>query len=353
MRLHDNQYIRFAVLILFFCGARTAGAQTHELPVSGGTTTGQSSRRAQAAIVQPEPKKNAKQEEGKDGFLDLTYSYLSRTFSGPAVWFDSFFGDERIVEENLPGTFVRWRNMLRWPEDAPVIGRSFLQASLRLPKLKKKLRLIITGEQEDEQSADSAAAQVDTASSTQKTGTQSDVGLRYELVEKRESKFDVGAGIRLRHLQTFARARYLYTHPLSASLFLRFSETAYLWEDDGFIETTRLDLERSLTKSTLVRFSNSIIYTEAGQGLLWTPGMSLFHQLTPKDAVSLDISANYVTRPETDWVNFRVGARYRKNFYRPWLFFEFEPEITWPRDAYRNRTSQRAVMCFLEVHFWR
>lgn len=348
MRPHYYQHICIAILFFCLCPARTTGAQTTGLPVSGETTTGQSSLQ-----TQPDAQKNAEQRQERDGFFDVTHAYLSRTFSGPAEWFDGFFGDERVVEEGLSGTFVRWRNILRWPEDAPITGRSFLQASLRLPRLKKKLRLIISGEQEDDRSSDPAAAQVDPALSTQKTGTQSDVGLRYELVEKAESKFDIGAGIRLRHLQTFVRARYLYTHPLSASSFLRFAETAYQWEDDGFVETTRLDLERSLSPSTLARLSNSATYTEAGHGVLWTPGTSLFHQLTPKDAVSLDVSANYVTRPETDWVNFRVGVRYRKNFYRPWLFFEFEPEITWPRDASRNRTSQRAVMFILETHFWR
>jgi hypothetical protein len=49
--------------------------------------------------------------------------------------------------------------------------------------------------------------------------------------------------------------------------------------------------------------------------------------------------------------NYRIGSLYRRNFYRPWLFFELAPEITLPKNASGKRDSVYAFMATLEIHF--
>jgi len=134
-------------------------------------------------------------------------------------------------------------------------------------------------------------------------------------------------------------------------MLLRFTEYAFWIDNEGFKETSRLDLEYAISAATLLRFSNSATYVENRVGVDWVSELSLYRQLSPKDAISLDISAWMPTRPEAQWNNFRVGSRYRRNFFRSWLFYEIEPEISWPRNEFRDRTSVSAITFLVEVQF--
>jgi len=113
----------------------------------------------------------------------------------------------------------------------------------------------------------------------------------------------------------------------------------------------QLDLERKITTFTLVRWGNNLSFIEGTPGVTWNTGISLFTQLTPKSAISYDTSIWGVNRP--DWViqNYRIGSVYRRNFFRPWLFFELAPEVTWPKEESGHRNSTYAFMATLEIQF--
>lgn len=301
----------------------------------------------------PTEKTGPEEKEAEPDFFDITQGFLSKVMSGPAIWFDSFFGEKTTFEEGYPGTFVRWQNGIRWSENKGAIFQTTFNASIRLPRFKERLRFFIMGEREDEPTPLSPPETVDPSLAAAQPPRSTDLGLRYNVVQRPYSKFGIGAGIRIKKFQPFVRARFRYTHPLTESLLARFTETAYYWDNDGFAETSRIDIEKTLSPSLLLRLANSATYTELKRGIDWVPEITLYHQLSPKEAVSLDISALFVTRPESDWVNFRVGIKYRRNFYKPWLFYEIEPEISWPRDAYHNTTSVSAVTVRLEIQFGR
>ena len=55
------------------------------------------------------------------------------------VWFDRFFGDERMEVTERPESFLRWTNELRWDEEEHFSFRSTVRASLRLPRLKESM----------------------------------------------------------------------------------------------------------------------------------------------------------------------------------------------------------------------
>jgi hypothetical protein len=60
-----------------------------------------------------------------------------------------------------------------------------------------------------------------------------------------------------------------------------------------------------------------------------------------------------VNHPEWTIDNYRVGTRYRRNFYRPWLFFEIEPEVTWPKKVDGHREPLFATTFLIEFQFGR
>ena len=41
---------------------------------------------------------------------DETQIYINSRFCEPALWFDNFFATDRIYNEGVAGTYIRWRN---------------------------------------------------------------------------------------------------------------------------------------------------------------------------------------------------------------------------------------------------
>ena len=151
----------------------------------------------------------------------------------------------------------------------------------------------------------------------------------------------------------FIRMRYQYSKTFGEVYLIRFSEIAMWQAVEHFSNTLQLDLERIITSFTFVRWGNSVTYIEDTPGVAWNTGITLFTQLTPGSAISFDTSMWGVNHPEWTIQNYRVGSLYRLNFYRPWLFFEIAPEVTWPEDERGRRNSAYALMSTLEIQFGR
>ncbi len=370
--------------MLLFISFRHASAETTEQPVqdtithgnaagSTKTNTGQdrtSSNSEQggqktdytpqaepetASSQQPEPKKNpcASQETYGDTWLDQTHDFVSQNICEPAVWFDSFFGDYNILEDVRPGAFVRLRDSVRWSEGNHVHHLTDYIIQWRFPKMKKKFKFFIVGGDIDKvdpltgqpvQSFDQQAA----------AARQSHIGVRYDFFTWLRSLVSIDTGIRIHiPLDPFVRMRYQYTVPFADVYLARFTETTIWRSVEHFSETTQLDLERKLDTFILLRWNSYMTYAEGTPGINWNTGISLLTQLSPKSAVSLDTSMWGVNHPRWTIDNYRVGTRYRRNFYRPWLFFEIEPEVTWPKKASGHRDPLFAVTFLIEVQFGR
>jgi len=178
------------------------------------------------------------------------------------------------------------------------------------------------------------------------------VGVRVDFLTWLRSLGSVDAGLKINlPVDPFLRTRYQYTKLLGDSYLMRFNETALWRYDEHFTETSQFDFERTMTLFTLIRWSNYITYADGTSGIIWNTGISLLTQLTPKSAISYDTSVWGASRPDWNIQNYRAGIKYRRNFYRSWLFFELEPEVTWPLNAGGNRHSVTALMATLEIQF--
>jgi hypothetical protein len=168
------------------------------------------------------------------------------------------------------------------------------------------------------------------------------------------SLVSIDTGIKIHvPLDPFARMRYQYTKPFGDNYVIRFTETGLWRYTERFTETSHLDLERELNTFTFLRWSNYATHTDGTAGITWNTGISLITELTPKSAISLDTSMWGMNHPDWTIQNYRVGSRYRRNIYRPWLFFEMEPEVTWPKEDGIPRHSVYAVMATVEIQFGR
>jgi hypothetical protein len=285
-------------------------------------------------------------------WVDRTHSLVERNLFDTVVWFDHFFGDERMVVPEWPESYLRWMNDFRWDEEERFSARSRVRASLRLPRLKKRWRLVISGETRGDPNAltpeDPGNPGLDVGSRVRTGSTE----LVYDILRTPRSTLDAGAGVRVKiPPDAFVRTRFQHARPIALKTLGRITATAFWDARDGFGESNQLDLERWLAVPTLLRWSNSFEISEVTNGWTWGTELSLLHKFSPKSAATFAVGASGSTRPAWIAQNYRVLARYRRNVFRKWLFLEGEPDVHWPRKEDGSRKPVWGATLRVEILF--
>ncbi|MHB1024261.1 MAG: hypothetical protein ACYC24_00970 [Desulfobacteria bacterium] len=251
-----------------------------------------------------------------------------------------------------PESYLRWMNDFRWDEEERFSFRSTVRASLRLPRLKKRWRLVISSENRGDPNAiipeDPGNPGLDTASRVRAGSTE----LVYEILRTPRSILDAGAGVRVKiPPDAFVRTRFQHARPLALGTLGRFTATAYWDAREGLGESNQIDLERRLAPPTLLRWSNSMTITETSRWWTWGTELSLLHKLSPKSAITFAGGVSGATHPSWVATNYRLLARYRRNVWRKWLFLEGEPDIHWPRKEDGSRKPVWGATLRVEILF--
>jgi len=289
---------------------------------------------------------------GDNGWVDRYHSRVERDLFDTVAWFDGFFGDERMEVADQPESFLRWMNDLRWDEEEHFSFRSTVRASLRLPRLKKRWRLVISGETRGDPNA---VTPEDPGNPGLDVGRRSRIGsteLVYDILRTPRSVLDAGAGVRVKiPPDAFVRTRFQHARPVALDTLGRFTATAYWDARDGPGESNQVDLEHRLAPPTLLRWSNVLAIAEKSDGWTWGTELSLLNKLSPKSAVTFTGGVSGSTRPAWIARNYRVLARYRRNVWRKWLFLEGEPDIHWPRKEDGSRKPVWGATLRAEILF--
>lgn len=268
---------------------------------------------------------------------------------------DDFFGGVQTEGERQAAYVFRLRSGVRFEEGGVIEPNISVRLNLVLPKTSKKLRLVISGE--DQTDSPSPALPEDPGNPGfdrigQPTARVVNTEFRYEFTRKPDRYFFVGAGVKVAlPMVPFIRGRYQYTHHFSKFALIRLGETVYMKESEGVGETTEITLERLLDQKTLLRLGNSGTLSEEFSGLEWGSELSWIRELTPKSALTFTGGIYGNTRLVADINNYRLLSRYRRNFLKEWLFYEVEPEVTWPRNGDGSHSARYALTFRLEILF--
>ena len=283
-----------------------------------------------------------------EGFIDRSHAYLDRKINRVVMWFDGLFGGTAGSDTAKGENRLRWINELRAEKGESLRYRSSFRAHLDLPKLQKKIRLVIMEENREEAIApipiDPGTPVVNTptkANTLQAVNTE----LRYYTHDTKAGYAFLAAGSRFVWLpETFVRARFLWRRPLADKTFISPSVTPF-WQDHiGFGVTPQLDFGHTFSRDYIFLWANSATLYEKRTGLLWGTEVSLSRILSPVSAIGVSVGATGATKPSVveDQFNlaaniYKVAVKYRRNIYRPWLFLELIPESIWRRDEAAER----------------
>jgi len=308
------------------------------------------------ATIPASPTINAPPEPPPEeqSLVDETHEDIQRNILEQVIRLDNFFGNVTTESHQKTEYQLRWRNSLRVDQDGRIGVGTTLRANFRLSKINERLKLVISGENEPEPLSPSLPEDPGNPGFERNAQQLSIVNaeLRYGLLHTSALDLFLGAGaLFIIPPEAFVRGRFQYTHKIDDVSLLRFSETPFVKNFLVLGETTEISLERLLNPKTLLRWANLGTISDEFTGLEWGTELSLIQTLSPRSGITVT-GGVYGNTSINDWVtNYRVLARYRRNFLRSWLFYELEPEISWPRRADGSFQSHVAFSFRLEVLF--
>jgi len=286
--------------------------------------------------------------------VDEVHATLERDILEQAIRLDNFFGNVKSDNKRQTGYQLRWSNYVRVEQGGALKFGSSLRANIVLPKISERLRLSFSGENVPQPFAPSLPEDPGNPGFDRPSLTTKIVNteLRYEFFQTPSTDIFLGGGFRLViPPEAFVRSRIQHTYHIADVALARVGETIFLNNTAGAGETTEVSLERSLSKKTLLRWANTGTTSQEIKGLEWGTDLSLIHELSSLSAITVAGSIFGNTSLDDVISNYRILARYRRNFLRSWLFYELEPEISWPRSGNGTFSSRFAITFLLEVVF--
>lgn len=293
-----------------------------------------------------------------DAWLDRTHAYINTLVCQPSAWFDNFFGQRRS-DEDWAGSLVRISSYYRFDEDTEQEGAgSQVSASFRLPRMSRKLKLIITSDRQEDNittypGEDPYEQSEGLAGEGAEEGERSTAGLRLYVTDTKRARLNFGVGARLKdRLEPYFRVRLRVTEPITDHSLVRLTPALVWFGDEGINQSFRIDLERRLGEDLMIRATESALWKEAEPGVGWGVALSLFDRITPNLVGMIQGSAKGNTFPKNDTQLYRLLTKLRTNFFRPWLFFEAAPELYWPRDEFGRYQRKKATTLKVEIQFF-
>ncbi|MFA0079896.1 hypothetical protein ACFFUO_02165 [Vibrio artabrorum] len=286
--------------------------------------------------VQAEEKNACHSQALEDAPIEKAYHFLNRKFCQPALWFDSFFVDERITEDARAGTSVRWYNDFTYSEGGEIDYSTKLNARLHLPFVSKRLKLIYESVS-DEEFLDFFPQDSEELESA--------LGLRYDAYAKGYSSFNIKVTLRPR-----IEARYRFTYPLTTDAVFRLTQRIYQ-EKQETGEITDIDFDLSLSDDFLVRWSSFAGYNDDLDGWSYGTGFTLYHYLAQDQALQYSATINATDKPYNHYEYAQVSVTYRQNVWKEWLFYELIPRYQWEREPNKKHTEEANITFRLEVLF--
>ncbi len=284
--------------------------------------------------------------------LDAPREYVSRELVGFVKGVDSFFGSERNFQESNDSVFQL--------DISRVMGydgeRNFTvsaMANVRLPSVEKQLHLLIETDPDKNAIVDPTLLQTkpDNEPATPKSIA---AALRFVMVDTERWHLSTDGGIKVRGLSAtpFARARASFATPIGEWQ-LNLTETAFWFNTIGAGETTQLELDRRISESLLFRSTSVAAWLNDTQNYDLRQNFTFFQQRDERTAIEYQASVVGVSNPVTQVTDNVLSALYRYRMHLQWMYFNFNPQLHFPRDRNFQLSPQlyvRLEMLFDESH---
>ena len=260
-----------------------------------------------------------------------SFEYVLNTSHRFANWVDGFFDDDRTVGIKNT-TRLKISAWVFYDNDDSYDDSDFnFNLRVKLPRTQKRVQFIITNDTEEDLSSSRAGG----VFPDQQKSDETTVGFRFfdlaGLSKKIPGDFSTAIGVGFSSYSPTLKIepRYLYTHDFKiwSTTFLQ----KIRWHsEDGWKTETRLDFDRALSEKYFLRFNNELYWEEDQEdyeGLEFRPRVLLSRRFSTKQALVYEWNNIFYTEPSFDLNATALVVRYRRQFWRPWLFGEVAPQV--------------------------
>jgi len=281
-------------------------------------------------------------------WYDRAHLKFSSSVCKQAIWFDSFFSPD-LHDTEIATSLIKIKFKQRWHEERGFRAEPKISAYLNLPNTERNLKLYIESQFSD--ASDDGVSDDGLVSPSDEKGTAAAVRWTPEQRKAWDMAFDVGARFD-GGPDPFTRAIAKFSHPLGNDLVLKLSQELLLELQDSWSETSRLRIDR-FQGSRGYRWYSRAKYGDQTDGLEWNIKFGIINKLDSRTTFSYYAEVEGATddQPGEQSENYKLGLHYRHSFFRPWLFFELEPQLTWPREYDYNITP--VILFNLELQLGR
>ena len=261
--------------------------------------------------------------------VDDTHARLSTRVQQTADRIDSFFGNERIDDE-ATGNRVRVRSSVEFGEGGELNTKLKLKAKFSLPRLEERFNLVF-GTDDDEGVVNEIMNRGGFGGSIEEVDDSDySSALRYIVAATERWNTSLDGGFKFRTgVDPFGRVRMRRNFGLDGWS-MRLTERATWIEDDGWTVDSAVAAERNVTDSVFFRAGGKATWVEDEHGVTLEEGLGVTYQIDKRRAVTLQGGVRSVTRPANTVEEYGVSVRYRKQFYKDWLYYEIEPRASFP-----------------------
>lgn len=261
------------------------------------------------------------------------------TFSCHAIrWFDGLFGDDHeFPTDEVSGELTTG---FTWSEYDGFDPKLRFRVNAPLPNLNGRVNAFLGRVEEEAYIRDTKT----TDQSIFREGIEDDqerswlLGLGYKADKNKNRGWDYSIGVRLRlPPRPYAKVRYHHDFTFGSKTDLRFRETFFWRKDRGFGSTTHFDLAHDLGERDLLRWETIATISEITDGVEWWTGATHYHHLGGQSALATLLFVRGETSAPVELEEYGIRFTWRRPVARDWLFIEFGPSISWPRERIEEK----------------
>ncbi|MEP7242644.1 MAG: hypothetical protein ABI885_03055 [Gammaproteobacteria bacterium] len=270
--------------------------------------------------------------ETDDEWLDRFQNGVHDVASNSAMRLDRLFGSDHDAAD-YQGASGSLAPSLLWDEFDGFQPKLRFRVTLPLPQINERFNAFIGKVDRDEYVSERAQ---ESGAIPRQYGPANDeqtlAGIVYRTPSKQGSRFDAGAGVRVRFpLDPYIKGAYVYERGKSESGLLSLRETVF-WQNSqhaGF--TTRVDLER-LVAGWLVRWTTSGTISEESDGVFGYSSVMALMGLPNRRAVAVEVGFDGEADAPVPLHEYGVKVGYRQSVIRDWLVLEVRSSLTYPKE---------------------
>ena len=304
---------------------------------------------ADAATEKNPPAEICRTDESSDALIDRVHAGLYRITCSSISWFDGLFGERRFTQEYRSTNGSLTVGSL-WSQRRGFDKVLRFKAHVYLPQLSEKFHAFIVRSNRDDFVTESQSELYSLPNQFNR-GTDDDVflGLGYNEPMRKHGSFSADTGVGLQFpLDPYARGSYRFARPFGEHNLVRFRESIF-WENiEGFGTTAVVDWDHAFNLMSLLRWTNSGTYSQNSYGLRWFSVLTLFHSMTYSRAFAYEAAANGRTDLPVPLEDYGVAVIYRQRVWREYLVLELRTGVDWPRQFLeeRRRANLNAALAF-------